>query len=427
MTLGRIACGLILLITCSAAWGQSSTPNIVLIISDDHGWTDYSFMKHPHIGTPSLDRLASQSVVYSRGYVPSSLCCPSLATIITGLYPHQHKITSNDPPKPETMNLGEHAKTEQFRQGREVMNRHLEAVPTLPRMLAERGYVSFQSGKWWQGDYRRGGFTDGMTKGQRHGDEGLGIGRQTMQPIYDFVADARRKDKPFFLWYAPMLPHQPHNPPQRLLAKYKDKTASSHEAKYFAMVEWFDETCGRLLDYLDEQKLAENTVVIYVADNGWVQAKDAATFVRSKRSPYDAGLRTPIMVRWPGRARPAISSSLAMSIDIAPTVLAAAGVKPTVDMQGINLLDQRAVAQRKLIFGECFTHNSVDLNDPAKSLEWRWAIEGRWKLIVPAGPSPRVELYDILADPREQKDVAGDNRQTVEALRAKLDGWWKPG
>ena len=75
-------------------------PNIVMIISDDHAWTDYSFMGHPHVATPHLDRLARESLTFRRGYVPSSLCCPSLASIITGLYPHQHKVTSNDPPLP---------------------------------------------------------------------------------------------------------------------------------------------------------------------------------------------------------------------------------------------------------------------------------------------------------------------------------------
>ena len=95
-----------------------------------------------------------------------------------------------------------------------------------------------------------GGFTAGMThgdpaKGGRHGDEGLKIGRQGLQPIYDFLE--ANKGKPFFLWYAPMLPHQPHNPPERLLAKYRDKTDSLFVAKYWAMCEWWDETCGELL------------------------------------------------------------------------------------------------------------------------------------------------------------------------------------
>ena len=114
-----------------------------------------------------------------------------------------------------------------------------------------------------------------QSRGGRHGDEGLDIGRQTMQPIYDFISMAREQKKPFFVWYAPMLPHDPHNPPERLLAKYRDLTPSIHVARYWAMCEWFDETCGELLDYLDREGLADNTIVAFVVDNGRVQDPDS--------------------------------------------------------------------------------------------------------------------------------------------------------
>lgn len=409
----------------------SEPPNVVLIISDDHGWTDYGFMGHPHVRTPNLDRLAAQSVTFKRGYVPASLCCPSLATMITGRYPHQHKVTSNDPPIPPGMKPGQFQKSRAFLDGREVMARHLEAVPTLPRLLAEKGYVSLQTGKWWQGDFRRGGFTHGMTKGHRHGDDGLDIGRKTMQPVFDFIADARAAKKPFFVWYAPMMPHTPHNPPAGLLAKYEGKAPSANEAKYWAMVEWFDRTCGQLLGHLDDQKLADNTVVIYVTDNGWLQDPTGPLSVRSKRTPYDAGVRTPIMVRWPGHAKPRTTDEFATSLDILPTVLAAAGAEPPSGLPGLNLLDADAVRKRTAVFGECFAHNAVDLNDPAKSIRHRWVIDGTTKLIVPHVPADadgpgEPELYDLAADPHEMKNLAARKPEVVQALTAKLDGWWKP-
>jgi arylsulfatase A-like enzyme len=414
--------------TSAARAADTRPPNVVLIVSDDHAWTDYGFMGHAHVRTPNLDRLAAQSLVFRRGYVPSSLCCPSLASLISGRYPHQHKITSNDPPALPGMSQAEFQRSAAFRDGREAMCRHLDAVPTLPRLLAANGYLSLQTGKWWQGDYRRGGFTHGMTKGNRHGDDGLSIGRQTMQPIYDFIAAARKEDKPFFVWYAPMMPHTPHTPPARLLDKYKDKTPSIHVARYWAMVEWFDETCGQLNDHLDKQGLAENTIVLYVADNGWFQDPDAGRYAaKSKQSPYDGGLRTPLMVRWPARVQPRMSDDLAMSIDFVPTILAALGQKPPADLPGANLLDEAAVRRRPAIFGECYTHNAVDLNDPAKNLRWRWVIEGRWKLIVPADAAQRSELYDVIADPHETADRAAEQSQTVEALRRRLDAWWRPG
>ena len=408
---------------------SAAPPNIVMIVSDDQLWSDYSFMGSKDVHTPNLDRLAAQSLTFARGYVPSSLCCPSLASMITGQYPHQHKVTSNDPPLP-TDGTSKQAfnKSKSFMDGREVMNRHMDAAPALPRMLAQNGYLSFQSGKWWQGEFTRGGFTHGMTKGSRHGDEGLDIGRKTMQPIYDFIANAQQAKKPFFVWYAPMMPHQPHNPPDRLLAKYKDKTPSLPVAKYWAMVEWFDETCGQLLDHLDAKGLTKDTIVVYLSDNGWITNPKTGQYAdKSKQSQYDGGLRTPIMVRWPAKVAPQKSPHLASSIDLAPTLLTAAGVKVAPGMSGLNLLDSAAVAKRTAIFGECFTHNSMNLNRPADSLRYRWVIEGDWKLIVPAlrnEPKAVVELYRLSVDPQEEKNLAEAEPARVARLTAQLDAWW---
>jgi uncharacterized sulfatase len=423
--------GAIITLAGSARLSAADAPNVVFIISDDHAWTDYGFMGHPQVRTPNLDKLAAQSRCFRQGHVPTSLCCPSLASLITGRYPHQHKVTSNDPPIPAGMKPGAFQKSQAFLDGREVMSRHLEAVPTLPRLLAKKGYLGLQTGKWWQGDFHRGGFTHGMTKGQRHGDAGLDIGRKTMQPIYDFIAETRREKKPFFIWYAPMMPHTPHNPPERLLKKYRDKTPSIQVARYWAMIEWFDETCGQLLDYLDREKLADNTIVVYLADNGWTQNPNARDSVRSKRTPYDAGLRTPILIRWPGHVKPGVRDELASSLDLVPTVLAAAGLPAEKELPGLNLLDESAVKARTTLFGECFTHNAVDLNDPAKSIRHRWIIDGHWKLIVPHVPADKdgpgvPELYDLSTDPHEKTNRLAEHPARAAALRKKLDAWWNP-
>jgi arylsulfatase A-like enzyme len=124
-----------------------------------------------------------------------------------------------------------------------------------------------------------------------------------------------------------------------------------------------------------------------------------------------------------------MAKELANSIDIAPTLLRAAGLKPTPAMQGIDLLDEKAVKARQAIYGNCFTHNAVDLNRPAASLRWRWVIEGDWKLIVPAKqnePDGEIELYNLAKDPHEEKNLAAQEAKRVETLRKKLDGWW-PG
>jgi arylsulfatase A-like enzyme len=415
---------------CDSAYVAGATPNVVLIIGDDRAYTDYSFMGHPHICTPNLDRLAKEGLTFRRGYVPSSLCSPSLASILTGLYPHQHRITSNDP-----ITGGSQRRTERVNQLTEELIANFDRVPTLPRLLAAKGYLSFQAGKWWGGDYRHGGFTDGMShgdpnRGGRHGDDGLKIGRETMQPIYDFIESAGNRGKPFFLWYAPMLPHQPHNPPERFLKKHRDNAPALEIAKYWAMCEWFDETCGQLLDYLDSRKIADNTIVVYLADNGWIQDPHADAYApKSKQSQYDGGLRTPVVIRWPGKVRPRQSDALASSIDLAPTILTATGLKPTAEMPGINLLDEAAVDRRKAIFGEIFTHDAVDIHWPSSSLRYRWVVEEHWKLIVPAPqntPGAAVELYDLKADPSETRSLAAESPQRVAHLRTLVDENW-PG
>jgi arylsulfatase A-like enzyme len=196
-----------------------------------------------------------------------------LASIITGLYPHQHKITANDPPAPANGAKDRRGSSPELTA---QWNAALDQTPTLPRLLAAEGYLSFQTGKWWHGDFSHGGFTHGMTKGSRHGDEGLSIGREGLQPIYDFVAEARREQKPFLVWYAPFMPHTPHTPPERLFQKYADKTPSPHIARYWAMCEWFDETCGELLEFLDREKLAENTIVVYPVPRIWLSQRGVA-------------------------------------------------------------------------------------------------------------------------------------------------------
>ena len=125
--------------------------------------------------------------------------------------------------------------------------------------------------------------------------------------------------------------------------------------------------------------------------------------------------------------KPGASESLALSIDLVPTILAAVGMRPASEMRGVNLLDEEALRQRKAIFGECFTHDAVDLNDPSRNILWRWMIEDRWKIILPSQPEKKTELYDVLEDPKEEIDLADKKPEILESLRGKLDAWWKPG
>ncbi|MEM1228252.1 MAG: sulfatase [Planctomycetota bacterium] len=416
---------------------NESPMNVVVILSDDQAWSDYSFMGHPHIETPHLDQLARESLTFTRGYSPVSLCRPSLATIISGLYPHQHGIVGNDPPW-EGMETGErrppHNQPDYVVQ-RTAYLRHVDAMKSMPQLLAARGYRSLQTGKWWEGAPSRAGFTDAMSHGDftrdgRHGDRGLTIGRQGLDTIDSFFAETTKRSEPFYLWYAPFLPHAPHNPPKRLLDKYRSKTDSLPMAKYWAMCEWFDETCGELMSLLEKYSLAENTLVVYVTDNGWINRLDASRYApRSKRSPNEGGTRTPIMYRLPGVIKPRMDHDhLASTVDVVPTTLSLLNMSVPEELPGIDVLDEEALQSRESIFGEIFEHDIQSLDDPAVSLQYRWIIDGRYKLIDPSSrmSGAEQELYDLLDDPTEQHDLSGTNADQVDVLLKKLDAWWDP-
>ncbi len=436
----RLLLTTLLLLALAAAACAAPSPNIVLIISDDQAWTDYGFMGHPDIQTPHIDKLSEEGVLFKRGYVPTSLCRPSLMTLATGHYAHQHGVTGNDPsPKYADRNSA------LYRRRRAELIAKIDRFETLPELLAERGYLSHQSGKWWQGSYKRGGFTHGMTRGfpqpgGRHGDDGLQIGRKGIEHIRKFVDMAVSQDKPFFLWYAPFLPHTPHTPPERLLNKYKQEGRPLPIARYYAMCEWFDETCGTLLAFLDEKGIRDNTLVVYVTDNGWIQNPKGRGYApRSKQTPYEGGVRTPIIFSWPEMLEPACRDELVSSIDLFPTILAAAGAEPPDGLPGLNLLPHlkdAAPIERSAIFGEGFAHDIADIDNPEASLLYRWCIEGPWKLILTydgevnryKSTHPRTEkrpqLFNLLEDPHEKNNVAADHPEIVARLAEKIAAWY---
>lgn len=451
-----IAILLALFVPALALAARAASPNIVFIISDDHAWTDYGFMGHAQIETPNLDRLAERSAWFPRGYVPTALCRPALASFATGLYAHQHRISGNDPALlPEvTGNGGEKPKAKggmvesaAYAALREKLIAQMDRHPTMAALLRRQGYWSHQSGKWWEGSYQRGGFTHGMTRGfpqpgGRHGDDGLTIGREGMTPIFNFMDQAVAAGKPFFIWYAPFLPHTPHTPPERLFQKYKAKgVASDFVARYYAMVEWFDETCGQLLDQIEARGQTGKTLVVYVGDNGWIQQPDAPGYApRSKQSANEGGVRQPIMFSWPGVIVPGNrGEQLCSSVDIVPTALAAAGVAIPPELPGYNLLDclkSGAPTPRERVFGETFAHDVANIERPEDSLLYRWVIEGRWKLLLTydgklgryASSHPRTEkrpqLFDLRSDPHENQNLAAQHPELVARLAEQLQAWW---
>lgn len=415
----------------TASSAEERPPNIILIISDDHTWTHYGFMEHEIVETPHIDRMAEQSMLYTRGYT-LSVCSPALATLLTGQFPREHGITGNDLAPQAPQNPGNRA-------GRDPLLHHLQQNPViLPKMLTEAGYLTFQTGKLWNAAYSDMGFTHGMTTTQsRHGGAGLTIGREGMEPIFEFIETALEDDKPFFVWHAPFLPHDPHNPPARLRSKYEGTGPTGHAEVYYAMVEWLDETCGELDEWLAEKGLIENTVILYLSDNGW-DPYHGYGGGRAKLTPYENGVRTPMFVRWPGVVEPRRDDeTLASIIDFVPTILSVAGLEVPDHLAGLDMTDHEAMRQRSTVFVESYTHDMADLDDPEKSLTARAVIDGWWKLILPgphkepdgrrarfAGIDPEIQLFNLKDDPFEKTNVAGEHPEEVARLKALQEAEW---
>jgi uncharacterized sulfatase len=206
------------------------------------------------------------------------------------------------------------------------------------------------------------------------------------------------------------------------------------------MCEWFDETCGELLGHLDKKGVRENTLVVYVTDNGWIQDPGGPGYApRSKQTPYEGGIRTPILFSWPGKLQPADRPELVSSIDLVPTILAAAGARTAGDLPGLNLLPDLETGKkidRDAIFGEGFAHDIADIDKPEASLLYRWCIEGKWKLLLTydgevnryQSTHPRTEkgpqLFDLLADPSEEKNLAADHPDVVARLAGRIEAWY---
>jgi len=438
--------------------GQSllavTRPNVVLIVSDDQSYRDFGFMDNDRVHTPHLDRLASQSARYPNGYVSTSVCRPSLATLLTGLYPHQHGIHFNHPP-PGLKSMRS-LTADQYQQTRATADYLVRNAATLPRILSRHGYACLQTGKHWEGDYQTAGFTHGMTRGRPakqlglvtgtrtqengqwvahgNGDAGLVIGRETMQPIYDFVKQ-HAGQKPFFVWYAPFLPHVPHDAPERFKRIYEGKQVPAYLLPYYAEIARFDETVGQLLQYLERQSLMKNTLIVFVTDNGLRPDPDRPERQdqRSKLSPYEDGIRTPILVRWDGHTRSGEHRQLVQAIDLVPTILTAVGLagEITPRMKGLDLMRSATGRERlpeRPAWGAVFPNDAIVLGKPSRHVRGRWIRQGRFKMIVP-GPAEdplQRSLFDLARDPQERVNLAQDatHVQRMQNMIKLLDEWW---
>lgn len=462
--MNALRCLLILLLLTQGAL-SADRPNIVYIISDDQTWSDFGFMGNERVYTPNLDRLASQSATFVNGYLTTSVCRPSLVTLMTGLYPHQHQIHFNHGP-PGNSAYHRMTSVEEYVSTREKEFELIQEVDTLPRLLVDQlGYRALQTGKYWEGHWSNGGFTAGMTTftappasqtyggirrlasgdavAHGNGDVGLQIGRETMKPIEDFILSSEKEKVPWMVWYAPYLPHQPHDSPEQFYDIAESTPGvKPHEIPYFAAIAQFDETVGALINFVEANADASNTIFVFVSDNGWAPSEtpekkrpqEFAHTKNSKRAPFDEGVRSPILIRWDGVIPAGRHEELVSCIDIVPTLLNLAGVprENFSEMPGEDLVGELDAG--RAVFGAIYPGDAIELRRPERDVAYRWVRQGDYKLIVPRGSEAWGDflsspaLFNVTKDPAEQSNLIGEesSREIVKRLLGLLDDWWKP-
>jgi arylsulfatase A-like enzyme len=428
-------------------------PNVVLIITDDQGYGDLAVHGNPRLRTPNLDRLARQGVRFEAFHV-APVCSPTRASLMTGRYHYRTGVVDTY-------------------LGRSLM--HGDET-TLAEMLAAAGYRTGIFGKWHLGDTSPlramdQGFHESLTL------NGGGIGQPSDPPggehyldpmlrrngqwvkstgyVSDVLTDAAiafvraNRHRPFFAYLAFNAPHTPLEAPASTLAKYaamgleaEDFAGRGHPipatfdrdttARVYAMVENIDDNVGRLLTALDESGLAERTIVVFLTDNGPQQPRYNAGLKGLKGTVHDGGIRVPFFLRWPGRAAAGkVVDRIAAHIDVVPTLLDLCGVAPpgNVRLDGVSLLplidgDGRGWADRTLFFqwhrgdvperGRAFA---------ARSQRYKLVqAEGRGERAQPSGTRP--QLFDVVADPFEERDLAADHPEIAARLEREYSAWF---
>jgi arylsulfatase A-like enzyme len=424
--------------TAPAAAGEKL--NILLITSDDHRWDVLGVAGDTAVHTPVLDRLAAEGIWLRQATIHVSQCLPSRATLLTGLTPQQHGALSIEVQRPEA--TGPTA----FR-----------SLPTLPGLLRRAGYTTVLAGKWHlPSDPWRSGFADVRTwlpeGGTDYKNPLLARGKSRKmktlpgytQEIFadDAVAFLRSrgaKKAPFLLWLAFTAPHTPFTPnPPRIEALYAEKSGAALKPPGFsapAEADWrhyneavsaLDEQVGRVLAALDKAGLAKTTAVIFLGDNGFMMGQRGigAKGPNGKVVPYEGSLRVPLIVRAPGLA-PGISDLAASSLDLPPTLLAFAGVSPPASWPGRNLLPALRHEPGAPPIDDAFSEWVDDQGEKFGKLAHRLVRTPRAKLIVWAEPGKKDELYDLAADPGEEKNLIDDPaaQPLRRDLTARLRAW----
>ena len=461
--LSSIVLLLIALVSPAFAELAGTKPNIILVMTDDQGYAPLGRHGHPWLKTPHLDALHDASTRFTR-FLVAPTCSPTRAAIMTGRHPEKNGIT--------------HTILE-----RERMT--LRAT-ILPQVLKTAGYTSGIFGKWHLGDEHayqpdQRGFDEVFI----HGAGGIGQdypcscadvpGNQYNDPVirhngrfvqtHGFCTDVfftaalswikakAAAQKPFFAYIALNAPHGPFLAPEKNARRFTDLGFGKEQAGFYGMIENIDGNVGRLLEKLDEWKLSENTLLIFMSDNGMtpggagVPGQDLAPgypFFNAgqkglKGTADEGGVRVPFFVRWPARIKAGRDiDRIAAHIDILPTLAALAGAAlPPNQVEGrslLPLLEGRADgwADRFLFTHTCRWPTGAD---PDQFKAVNFAVRNqRYRYVGPTGPGgkgrnagapPAAALYDMEVDPGQTSNVIAQHPEVAAPMRAAYEQYWK--
>ena len=432
----NISVSILLILLASTA--HSQRPNIVIVLADDQGYGDLGRAGNPDIKTPHIDAFAEHAVVFNQ-FLCSPVCSPTRSSLLTGRYNYRTQVVDT------------------FK-GRSVMN---PDEVTLAEILKENGYSTGIFGKWHLGDNypmrpQDQGFDEVLVHlgggigqpsdpegGSRYVDPVLqhnGVETQFSGYCMDVYTDhalrfmEQNQDEPFFVYLATNTPHAPWDDvPQKYRDMYEGIPAPSRV--YYGMISNIDDNFKRVLDRLEVLGKRDNTIVIYMSDNGQASAgasRYTAGLNGAKGTVYENGIRVPFFVQWPERfTTPKTIETMAAHIDILPTLLSATGIElpAAIHTDGRNLLslieqDNPAWTDRHIAF-QFHRGNAPNLfqNSAIRSQNWK-LINNRERGEMGTVP-PSFELYDLEHDPGEKTNLATQKPKKVNQMRAAYEAWFE--
>lgn len=404
------------LLLCSSVLAAEK-PNIVFILADDMGYMDLACNGSDLYRTPNIDRLAAQGTRFTSFRTAAHVCSPTRGSILTGKYPARTHLTDflRGHPRPFAKLL-----VPEWKYG---------LVPTedttIGSVLKAQGYATAWLGKWHAG----GGARDfGFDAGSQNWKENTKDDPKDPKGVFtlnkeafDFIS--ANKGKPFFVALSHYSVHGPIRFDPALKDEYQkiidEKKPRQTNAGYAAMVEAFDTSVGQVLDFLEKEKLAENTLVIFTSDNGGASSfTNNAPLRAGKGTLYEGGIRVPLIARWPGHVPAAGTSDAKISsIDFLPTFAGLAGGTVPENVDGLDVtasLEGKAAPSRDALYWH-YPHYHAE--KPSGAI-----IKGDLKLIE-WFETGKAELFDLKADPDEAKDLASEKPDQAKELLADLKSW----